>query len=307
MGGGGGVAGNVDRGLTAAGQNTGKGFAFGQSGGSAGNGDDVTVASTGIITTAGNGAYGIFAQERGRRRGSGLTGDLGNDLPLLGSLTDFAGSVGGAGNGGDVTVTHTGIISTYGSNSTAIFAQSQGGAGGAGGTVSVTLNGSIFANGVDADGIYAQSGGGSNAVAANATVTISSNSLVQGGTGGSAGVRFMDGNTNTLQNFGMVTTLNGITGTNIVGTGGSDVDQQYGIVVGSVDLGAGTNAFNNQASGGVMACSVSALGGTNLTANAGILAFGDSNTITRTTAYGEFCAKQQQPFDAGQARLADKL
>jgi uncharacterized protein YhjY with autotransporter beta-barrel domain len=287
VGGGGGVAGNIDTGLTNSAQSTGKGFAYEQSGGSGGTGSNVTVNSKGNITTMGNGAYGIFAQSIGG--GGGLTGGLGtNNLPLIGSILNFAGSVGGAGNGGNVTVTHTGIISTYGNNSTAIFAQSQGGSNGTGGAVSVTLNGSIFANGAGADGIYAQSGGGSNSAFGNATVTISSNSIVQGGTGNSAGVRLMDGDTNTLQNYGLVTSLNGLGGTNLVGTGGSDIINNSGITVGSIDLGGGTNFFNNTTNGGVMAGSAIMLGGTNLFANAGILAFGDTNTITRTLLTGNF-------------------
>jgi uncharacterized protein YhjY with autotransporter beta-barrel domain len=287
VGGGGGVAGNVDTGLTNSAQSTGKGFAYEQSGGSGGTGSTVTVTSKGNITTMGNGAYGIFAQSIGG--GGGLTGGLGtNNLPLIGSILNFAGSVGGAGDGGNVNVTHTGVISTYGTNATAIFVQSQGGANGVGGAVNVTLNGSIFANGVGADGIYAQSGGGSNSAFGNATVTISSNSIVQGGTGNGAGVRFMDGNTNTLQNYGLVTSLNGLTGTNLVGTVGSDIINNYGITVGSIDLGGGTNFFNNTTNGGVMAGSAIMLGGTNLFANAGILALGDTNTITRTLLTGNF-------------------
>src|SRR5262249_10080648 len=135
--------------------------AYEQSGGGAGNGSNVIVNSTGNITTMGNGACGIFAQSIGG--GGGLTGGLGtNSLPIIGSILNFAGSVGGSGNGGNVTVTHTGNIYTYGSNSTAIFAQSQGGSNGFGGTVNVTINGGIYASGFNSDGIYAQSGGGSN-------------------------------------------------------------------------------------------------------------------------------------------------
>jgi hypothetical protein len=231
-----------------------------------------------------------------------LTGGLGtNNLPIIGSILNFAGSVGGSGNGGNVAVTHTGVISTYGNNSTAIFAQSQGGSNGVGGAVNVTLNGSIYANGVNSDGIYAQSGGGANSAFGNATVTISSNSFVQGGTGSGAGVRFMDGNVNTLQNYGVVTSLNGLAGTNIVGTVGSDIINNYGIAVGSVDLGAGTNAFNNQVSGALVAGNAIRLGGTNLFFNQGILTLGDTNTITRTLLTGNY---QQGTNGSTQVKLA---
>ncbi|RPI07190.1 MAG: hypothetical protein EHM71_11165, partial [Zetaproteobacteria bacterium] len=114
VGGGGGIAGNVDRGVESFGTN----LAFGRDGGSAGDGGAVTVTSAGNITTRGSGAYGIFAQSVGG--GGGLAGDIG---PGIG----FAGSVGGDGSAGEVKITHTGNITTHGDTSHAIFAQSAGG------------------------------------------------------------------------------------------------------------------------------------------------------------------------------------
>ncbi len=260
VGGGGGVAGNMDRGLKDLGLNVGKGFAFGRDGGSGGDGGVVNVTSTGNIVTGGNGADGIFAQSVGG--GGGLVGNLGNDVPVLSYLTDFAGSVGGSGSGGDVTISHTGDIYTYGTNSTGIFAQSAGGTNGVGGTVHISLNGSVYANGVDADGIYAQSGGGATVVTApippvvqaasfsatpadnspvngDVMVMIASNSVVQGGSGNSAGVRFLDGVNNTVENHGGITTVGGLNGMAVSGTGGNDIVNNYGVIIGSVDLGAG--------------------------------------------------------------------
>ena len=95
VGGGGGIAGNVNKGVNA----YGLAVNIGQSGGAGGNGGDVTVVSAGDIITHGDGADGIFAQSVGG--GGGLAGDLGNGL-------SFAGSVGATGSAGRVTITHTG-------------------------------------------------------------------------------------------------------------------------------------------------------------------------------------------------------
>jgi uncharacterized protein YhjY with autotransporter beta-barrel domain len=302
VGGGGGVAGNMDRGLKDAGLNLGKGLAIGGNGGTAGNGGDVTVTNNGNITTTGDGAYGIFAQSVGG--GGGLVGDLGNDVPGL-SLLNFAGSVGGSGNGGDVTISQTGAITTYGTNSTGIFAQSSGGTNGVGGSIHVTVNGSVIVNGVDADGIFVQSGGGATVVTApipvtpfivpqglpvngNADVFIGSNSIVQGGTGNSAGVRFMDGVNNTLENHGMISTLNGAAGLAVSGTDGNDTVENYGVVFGSVDLGGGGNAFVNQQGALFAAGSIINLGAGNQLGNAGMLALGDSGTIIQAALTGNY-------------------
>ncbi len=306
VGGGGGVAGNVDRGLTDAGLDVGKGFAFGQDGGAGGNGGLVNVVSTGTIITGGNGADGIFAQSVGG--GGGLVGNLGNNIPVVSFLTDFAGSVGNTGSGGDVNVTHTGFITTYGTNSTGIFAQSAGGTNGVGGNVNVTLTGSIYAHGVNSDGIFAQSGGGATVVTApipvgpqpdlavhrdtsvngNVFVTISTNSLVSGGSGNSVGVRFMDGVNNTLDNFGEVTTISGLAGTAVSGTSGNDYVNNYGSVVGSVDLGAGGNAFVNQAGAFLFAGSLINLGQGNTLDNSGVVSLGDLNNLQVATLNGNF-------------------
>ena len=120
VGGGGGIAGNVDRGL-GSGSLIGILPALAQSGGSAGNGGAVSVTSSGDITTSGTGANAIFAQSVGG--GGGLAGDPGPG-------SDFAGSVGGAGNGGAVSVTQTGNITTMGDAAHGIFAQSAGGSNG---------------------------------------------------------------------------------------------------------------------------------------------------------------------------------
>ncbi len=299
IGGGGGVAGNVDRGLANEGINIGKGFAFGGDGGSAGNGGTVNVASTGNITTGGNGADGIFAQSVGG--GGGLLGDLGNGL--VGNFGDFAGSVGGSGNGGDVTVSETGAISTFGTNSTGIFAQSAGGTNGVGGNVSVTLHGSIFAEGMDSDGIFAQSGGGATIVSApvpssiarpnitatgNVTVTIDSNSIVEGGMGSAVGVRFMDGANNVLENHGTITTIGALNGMAISGIGGNNTIDNFGTIIGSVDLGTNGNTFNNMAGSTFLSGANVNIGAGNTLVNSGTMSVAAPATIQNTALTGNF-------------------
>ena len=201
IGGGGGVAGDIDNGIGKT--LIGSGSALTATGGGGGSAGDVAVTVTGNIETNGNGSEGIFAQSAGG--GGGLAGvtSAGNSTTL--APQSFAGSAGGAGNGGNVSVNQHGIIATKGNGADAIFAQSVGGMGPSG-NVNVIVNGLALAYGNNADGITAQSlgGAGNGAVA----VTITAGSTVQGGLGaGSSGVRILGGNLfNTLDNFGTITT-----------------------------------------------------------------------------------------------------
>jgi uncharacterized protein with beta-barrel porin domain len=197
------------------------------------------------------------------------------------------------------------VITTYGTNSTGIFAQSAGGTNGVGGAIHVTVTGSVIANGVDADGIFVQSGGGATVVTApipvapliapqaapvngDAYVLISSNSVVQGGTGNSAGVRFMDGVNNTLENHGMISTLNGAAGLAVSGTEGNDTVENFGVIFGSVDLGGGGNAFVNEPGALFASGSIINLGAGNQLGNAGTFALGDSATVVQAALTGNY-------------------
>ena len=269
VGGGGGIAGNVNQGISSAGVS----LDLGQSGGAGGNGGDVTVVSAGNIITHGNGACGIFAQSVGG--GGGLAGDAGNGL-------SFAGSVGGAGSGGTVHITHTGNITTYGDNADGIFAQSAGGTN-TGGSVEIDYIGSINVYGSNSSAIYVQSCGDQGAN--NLTLTIH-NGVFQGGAGSSAGVWFADGGNNTLYNFNTITTLNGIAGNAIIGGAGNETINNDGTVIGSIDLGAGQNQFNNYSGGRLNAGAVINLGAGNLFLNNGTLAPGGPGMLETTMLTG---------------------
>ena len=77
---------------------------------------------------------------------------------------------------------------------------------GNGGNVDIALSGSILSPGLNSAGVLAQSIGllGAGSI----SVTINSGT-VQGGTGTGAGVVFMDGANNTLENHGFIVTVDG--------------------------------------------------------------------------------------------------
>ncbi|MGN6489468.1 MAG: hypothetical protein ACTHLT_16840 [Devosia sp.] len=250
IGGGGGIAGNVNR-MFAAGLDTplghipvnlGIGLAFGQGGGDGGNGGEVQVDGTGKIFTHGEGSHGIFAQSVGG--GGGVQGGLGNELPVLDLLSWHVGSNGDTGSAGKITVDMDGLIATAGNGAHGIFAQSSGGStkaglGGTGGNVDISVDGqvvtaAIFAgdetaplSGYGSVGIMAQSvGWGGNG---NVTVTLKDvDTLVSGGRSGDVvvdnsdpldlkiahyqgvGVFVVDGNANTVTNHGTITTAGGV-------------------------------------------------------------------------------------------------
>jgi uncharacterized protein YhjY with autotransporter beta-barrel domain len=326
VGGGGGIAGNVDRalaakidtpisGLTIPGLNLGIGLAFGRSGGGGGDGGIVGVDVDGRIITHGNNAAGIFAQSVGG--GGGVLGELGNDLPVLSLLSWQIGSAGDDGNAGRVDVNLTGSIVTAGNNATGIFAQSAAGTGTAG-AVNVTLNSSILTGevlqagdegrGLGSIGILAHSAAANNANNGDITIAINSrDAIVRGGRSQvvdadrkyiGVGVWVMDGKNNAINNRGQITTLGGVndgfailaTGSDATHPGGNETVNNFGVVTGSVSLGKGDNAFNNNAgatfnTGAVVDLGSSASAGA-LT-NRGTLSPGGSGVVKTTALTGD--------------------
>jgi hypothetical protein len=169
-------------------------------GGPAGVGGQVTVTSNVNITTNGDGAYGIFAQSRAGRGGSG-----GDSIISLGA----AGTGGPAAQGGTATATNNGVITTRGDGASGMLVQSLGGSGGAGGdsyglvgiggsasegghggAATAVNNGTVATEGVAAHGVVAQSIGGDGGDAGNAGGIVGiGGSGDTGGNGGTATVR----------------------------------------------------------------------------------------------------------------------
>jgi hypothetical protein len=272
IGGGGGYAGNVDLGVTGFGD----AFAFAGDGGNAGDGGEVKIENFGNIVTRGRGAIGIFAQSVGG--GGGVGGAVGFGIGL-------AGSVGGTGAGGQVTVTQTGDIRTYGIAAHGIVAQSNGGISGDGhdglaGIVTVSSSGDIVIAGADAHGIVAQSLGGAGN--GSVVVTVESGSVV-GGSGTGAGIKVLDGNANSITNHGTITALSYNA---IVGGSGADMVTNHGNIIGNVDLGAGSNGFDNVSGGVLTSRETIALGVGRTFANTGTLSPGGLGVARSTVLTG---------------------
>ena len=121
---------------------------------------------------------------------------------------NFAGSVGGDGSAGAVTVTEVGTIRTLGLGSDGIFAQSAGGKD-FGGEVTVSLTGQHLRARTRAIGILAQSRGDKGA--GNITVTVGSGGTVLGGPRRRRR-GFLDGAQNSLTNSGTIATMDGVAG-----------------------------------------------------------------------------------------------
>jgi len=230
------------------------------SGGYGGNGGPVSItnANSGTITTDGNLAHGILAQSIGGSGGSsGTSGNL---------LVSLNGSPDNGGNGGTVSVTNDGVITTNGLLSRGIFAQSIGGGGGSGGgawglialggsgsnggssdTVTVKNNSSgiITTEGHGSDGIFAQSVGGSGGSGSDAGGLVA-----VGGSGANAG----DGGVVTVENLGTITTTGdyarGIVAQSIGGGGGDGGNTGGMVAVGGSGEGGGIGKMVTVKQGG---------------------------------------------------------
>ena len=230
---------------------------FGGSGGTAGNGDVVTLLNFGGISTQGSGANGIIAQSVGGGGGSGgfsVTGDVG---AASGGFS-FGGNGSSGGNGADVSLTNFAGILTQGVNANDLIAQSVGGGGGNGG-FSVTGNASFYGSlGMSMGGTGAGGGNSGNVSLTNAGVleTEGDNSiglLAQslGGGGGNGGFS-VTGNVSVGPNGGLGIGGNGGSGGNAgtvsatntgsqVLTLGNDADALFAQSVGG---GGGNGGFS---------------------------------------------------------------
>ncbi len=255
-------------------------------GGDGSNGGNATVTNNAAITTNGPESQGISVASTGGNGGNG------GNAHGVGRAVDG----GNGGNGGNVTVTNNATITANGDQSDGILAQSTGGSGGTGGngglfssspgtggpggTVNVTSTANIVAEGQDSVGIFAQSSGGTGA--GNITINIDGGS-VWGGSGTGAGVEFVDGVQNLLTNYGAIGALSGMA---IVGGKGDETVDNFGTVTGSVDLGAGSNAFHNEQPAMFNPGTIVNLGAGNLLTNDGKLSPGGSALALTTNLTG---------------------
>jgi hypothetical protein len=222
---------------------------------SCGNGGNITVNITGDISTTGKAAYGIFAQSIG---GGGGFGDqqTGGDKTSTPGLA-LIGSTGGAGTAGTITINHKGNIQVFGEDSIGILAQSLSGANAT---------------------THVESGGrGSN-------IAITVSGIVQGGTGGGAGVFISGGDKNTLTNKGG--DIFALSGLAVIGSDGDDTIDNAGTITGSVGLGAGANAFVNEKAGVFETGKAVYLGSGNALTSGGTISVGGAHAIAATLLTG---------------------
>ena len=283
LGGGGGVAGySVSVSATPAFSAV---VSLGGSGGDGGGAQNVTLVSSGDIATYGDSSDGILAQSIGG--GGGVAGySASGSLGVSGSFAyGLGGTGGGGGNAGEVRVTNNNAISTFGSASTGLYAQSLGGGGGEGAmsidaslgllSGSVSLGGSggsggdgslveilnygdIATAGEQGFGIHAQSvggGGGKGGLSLSEDVGIGAISFSLGGSGDGGGY----GGIVNVDNSGDITTKNsdshGILAQSVGGGGGvggiaETTALSFGVQAGDVTIPCMSLAVSVGGSGG---------------------------------------------------------
>lgn len=272
VGGGGGATGDRKY-FSGSGITTNYSVKIGGSDGVSGNGNTVTIETTGTsIKTQQSSAIGIFAQSIGG--GGGLA--IGGANEATGVIT-VGGDTNASGNGGPVLITNNGSIGT-GSRAVGdvtaahgIFAQSIGGGGGYGGAVamgstsnfganvisgtggdgdggfvSVNTVGNIQTDGGASAGIFAQSVGGGGGVSGNAdnysTAGVKVGSAGGTGKGGAISITYGDprdliaSTINTSANGTLSSGAHGIFAQSVGGTGSSTTsdDRVWMNLIGSV-------------------------------------------------------------------------
>jgi hypothetical protein len=252
--------------------------------GAGGDGGNVVLDSFGDVRTTGFGAHGILAQSIGGGGGIVGNGMFTSDIAMAG-LTPFAGSVGGPGEGGNVSITHSRNVVVMGEQSVGIYGQSAGGGG----------NGNVA---IDVDHT-ATNGNGVG--------------LVWAAHGSGAAVQFADGGTNTLNTNGTLYAQSSVAttgvlpllnGTAILGGDGNEAivnrarapsganDSQLiggtrtSNIIGNVDLGGGTNSLTNEAGALLISDTFLMLGNGNLLSNEGYLSPGDRARVQTTDVTG---------------------
>ena len=274
VGGGGGngafsVAGSISGAQTGAGTVT---VGVGGSGGGGGDAGAVALSQTGDVSTLGDGSRGIIAQSLGGGGGNGgfnVTGGISGAQTASGNIGVGVGGGGGdGGDGGAVSGTAVGDLTTLGDDAAALLVQSIGGGGGNGGfNVTGGISGAQTGSGNILVGVGGFGGGGGDAGAVSGgltgdVVTLGDRSGAAtyqsiGGGGGNGGFNITGGVTATVGSGGGAGTLGiGVGGFGGAGGDGSSVnatltgdlvtvgDQSHGALLQSVGGGGGSGGFN---------------------------------------------------------------
>ncbi|TLU87805.1 MAG: hypothetical protein FDX21_03015 [Chlorobium sp.] len=298
-----------------------------------GTGGDVSVTNTGSIIINGDNSVGIFAQSVGGGGGLVQPGGGASSLALLN---------GGNGIGGTVTINNTaGSITVTGANSVALYSQSVGGGGGAVGLASdppgqigaflfsgssgglgaaddtiINQTGDLIAHGVNSIALMAQSDapGGTGNIIVNILNAGSTPSNIEGGSDQGAGVYILNGADNWLNNHGIITTVLGVDGFAVRANSGNDNIDNFGRVIGSVDLSVGrgtdVNSFHNEEHAVFDSGVTVYLGAGNLLTNDGLLRPGGCQNVLTTNLTGDFLQTSNGTYGVDldlRNQIADRL
>ncbi len=230
-----------------------------------GGANNVSVSTGGALKSN---RYGVFALATGS--GTVSIANTGSVDTTTGTIGLFARNT----DGGNVEITSSGPVKSFYSG---IFARANTG------TISVQSSGDVTSS---ADAITSYGG-------ASSQVNVTSGKVF----GYYSAVRFIGGTSNTLNNYGALYTTTLTTGLAansrvIKGGTGNDTINNYGLIVGSVNLDGGTNAFNNRRTGSYTGFFYSGatvnLGTGNTLTNEGVISPGGFGTIQATTVTGNF-------------------
>ena len=165
-----------------------------------------------------------------------------------------------------------------------LFAGSAGGTG-TSGSITLSVNGNVVANGKNGVGIFAQSQAADGEGDIN--ITLGTSMTVMGGSSNGIGVEMSGGINNSFTNDGAVSESDTY-GTAIVGDTGNDTVNNFGTVIGSVDLGMGVNAFNLKAGALLASGTFIKLGAAGMFSDAGTISPGGLGTVLVTALTGDF-------------------
>lgn len=239
----------------------------------------VTLNNWAPVTTRGFEATAITLATRAA--GSPLAFNNWGPVTTTGTSATAIAVSGDSGN--TITVNNQGPVTTTGPRSIGIFVQVED----ANTSATVTNTADVVTSGVDSTAILAFTDDPSAPVTINLT-----DSIVQGGSGLGIGINVANvQGTSTLNTSGTVT-LSALSGTAVLGGAGNTTINNSGVLTtvtnGAINLGGGTNAFNNLGGGLFNAGPTVDLGAGNRLTNAGIFAPSGTGTLGTTTVTGDF-------------------
>ncbi|MEZ2332550.1 autotransporter outer membrane beta-barrel domain-containing protein [Mesorhizobium sp. RCC_202] len=234
------------------------------------DGGHVIVSNDGVITTNKDGAIGIFAQSIGG--GGGYGGTVSSDAAGDNAFALQIGGFGGrGGNGGQVDVTVSGVIETFGERAHGVVAESIGGGGGYGGDAKGKTSNALAIGGLGGDG---GNGGDVNVTRTGEIITHGKDSVAIiaqsiGGGGGFGGAGFGrfgaddDGGGPNAIGFNTPGGTKGNGGTVTIKQSGAietDGDRAHGIVAQAVGGGGGAGGTDSLTMGSSAAGSQGGIG-----------------------------------------------